>query len=194
MTLPGDLVVREPDRADVGGIAALVAACDDTYRSWAPAGWTPPPPGRELDRWRGRITDGSWWTRIAVEAGGRVVGLVCFTQAVVQRTVPAPPGKLPVRPVRPPGQDVLRMEPITGRAHVSAVFTHPDRWREGIAAGLLELAEHEMRGQGYREVQLWTPRDAPARRFYEASGWRHDGREQWLAELSLPIVAYVKPL
>ena len=37
-----------------------------------------------------------------------------------------------------------------------------------------------MRAEGYREVQLWTPREAPARRFYEATGWRHDGREQWL--------------
>ena len=52
----------------------------------------------------------------------------------------------------------------------------------------------DARRAGYREVQLWTPREAPARRFYEASGWRHDGREQWLADLGLPIVAYVKPL
>ena len=193
MTVPADLDVRAPQPGDVEGIAALVAACDETYRAWAPPGWTPPPPGRELDRWRGRITDGSWWTRVAVEPGARVVGLVCFTQAVVQRTLPSPPGKLPIRPVRPPA-DVLTLEPIPFRAHVSAVFTHPDRWRQGIAAGLLELAEASMRAEGYREVQLWTPRDAPARRFYEASGWRHDGREQWLAELALPIVAYVKAL
>jgi GNAT superfamily N-acetyltransferase len=204
MTLPPDVTVRAAAPRDVNGIAALVAACDETYRAWAPAGWTPPPPGRELDRWRGRITDGSWWTRVAVEASdaeaagdgdtGRVVGLVCFTQAVVQRALPAPPGRLPVRTVRPFGGEVVGLEPIPFRAHVSAVFTHPERWREGIAAGLLEVAEEAMRAEGYREVQLWTPRDAPARRFYEASGWHHDGREQWLAELSLPIVAYVKPL
>jgi GNAT superfamily N-acetyltransferase len=194
VTLPPDLVVRTPVPGDVERIAALIAACDDSYRAWAPAGWTPPPPGRELDRWRGRITDGSWWTRIAVEAdGGRVVGLVCFTQAVVQRTLPAPPGKLPIRAPRAV-DDVVGLEPIPHRAHVSAVFTHPDRWRQGIAAGLLALAEDAMRVEGYREVQLWTPREAPARRFYEATGWRHDGREQWLADLALPIVAYVKPL
>jgi GNAT superfamily N-acetyltransferase len=188
VTLPPDLAVREPAEDDVPGIAALVAACDETYREWAPPGWEPPPPGRELDRWRGRIADGSWWTRVAAEPGGRIVGLVCFTQAVVQRMLPTPPG----RPAAPEG--VLTVEPIPGRAHVSAVFTHPDRWREGIAAGLLAIAEAAMRAEGYREVQLWTPREAPARRFYEASGWRHDGREQWLAELALPIVAYVKPL
>jgi GNAT superfamily N-acetyltransferase len=188
VTLPGDLVVRPPAPGDVAGIAALVGACDESYRDWAPDGWEPPPPGRELDRWRGRITDGSWWTRVAQEPSGRVVGLVCFTQAVVQRMLPSPPGRPDA------GEGVLTVEPILGRAHVSAVFTHPGRWREGIAAGLLAIAEDAMRAAGYREVQLWTPRDAPARRFYEVTGWRHDGREQWLADLALPIVAYVKPL
>jgi hypothetical protein len=59
---------------------------------------------------------------------------------------------------------------------------------------MLEHAEAAMRAEDYREVQLWTPREAPARRFYEATGWRHDGRERWLDDLALPIVAYVKPL
>jgi GNAT superfamily N-acetyltransferase len=177
VTLPADLELRVPVPGDERAIADLVAACDETYRSWTPPGWEPPPPGRELDRWRGRITDGSWWTRIAIENGGRVVGLVCFTQALDRV-----------------GGDANAGHPIPQRAHVSAVFTHPRRWREGIAAGLLALAEEGMRAQGFREVQLWTPREAPARRFYEAAGWRHDGREQWLAELQLPIVAYVKAL
>jgi GNAT superfamily N-acetyltransferase len=183
VTLPADLDLRAPAPGDEAAIAELVAACDETYRDWAPAGWEPPQTGRELDRWRGRIMDGSWWTRIAVEPAGRVVGLVCFTQAVEQRTTGSPARR---------GEPVL--EPIPRRAHVSAVFTHPDRWREGIAAGLLGAAEEQMRAEDYREVQLWTPRDAPARRFYEAEGWYHDGREQWLAELALPIVAYVKAL
>ena len=118
-----------------------------------------------------------WRQRSSSRPGGRVVGLVCFAQAVAHGETGALDG-----------------EPIPQRAHVSAVFTHPERWREGIAAAMLAVAEERMRAEGYREVQLWTPREAPARRFYEASGWRHDGREQWLAELALPIVAYVKPL
>jgi GNAT superfamily N-acetyltransferase len=174
MTVPADLEVRSPGAADVAGIAELVGACDATYRSWAPPGWEPPPAGRELDRWRGRVTDGSWWTRIAVEPAGRVVGLVCFTQAVTG----APPW----------------VDPIPGRAHVSAMFTHPGRWREGVASGLLGEAERAMREAGYVEAQLWTPEEAPARDFYESQGWLHDGRRQWLDDLSLPIVAYVKSL
>jgi GNAT superfamily N-acetyltransferase len=177
VTLPVDLELRAPVRGEEHEIAALVGACDETYRAWAPPGWQPPPHSRELDRWRGRITDGSWWTRIAIEPSGRVVGLVCFTQALAW----AQDGLLPG-------------EPIPRRAHISAVFTHPDRWREGIAAGMLAAAEHAMREQGYRKAQLWTPRDAPARLFYVACGWRQDGRQQWLDELSLPIVAYVKEL
>ena len=177
MTLPPDLDLRAPAPGDEGAIAELVGACDESYRAWTPPGWEPPPPGRELDRWRGRITDGSWWTRIAVEPGGRVVGLICFTQAVAHDE-----------------QDHHEGEPLPGRAHVSAVFTHPERWRQGIAAAMLGAAEDAMRAAGYREVQLWTPREAPARSFYDAAGWLHDGRAQWLDELSLPIVAYVKAL
>jgi GNAT superfamily N-acetyltransferase len=181
LTLPPDLTLRAASLGDEEAIAVLIAACDESYRGWAPPGWEPPPPGRELDRWRGRITNGTWWTRVALEPGGRAVGLVCFTQAVVQLAAPAPGG-------------TLSLDPIPGRAHVSAVFTHPDRWRQGIASALLAHAEAAMRAEGYRDVQLWTPADAPARRFYVAVGWTHDGRTQWLAELSMPIVAYVKPL
>jgi len=192
VTLPSDLELRAAAPGDELPIAEMVAACDETYREWAPPGWEPPPPGRELDRWRGRITDGSWWTRVAVEPGGRVVGLVCFTQALAQPAV-APAGEAPMRAVCS-GDGRLELEPIPYRAHISAVFTHPDRWREGIAAAMLAAAEEAMRAGGFREAQLWTPREAPARRFYEARGWRHDGREQWLDELALPIVAYVKAL
>jgi GNAT superfamily N-acetyltransferase len=177
VTLPPDLELRAPEPGEEAAIAELVRACDESYREWTPPDWEPPPPGRELDRWRGRLMDEGWWTRVAVEPGGRVVGLVCFAQALAWDADDSPTGA-----------------PIPGRAHISAVFTHPERWRQGIAAAMLANAQDAMRAAGYREVQLWTPRDAPARRFYEALGWRHDGREQWLAELSLPIVAYVKPL
>ena len=177
MTLPADLELRAAVPGDEHAIGALIGACDESYRSWAPPGWEPPPPGRELDRWRGRLTDGSRWTRIAVEPDGRVVGIACFAQAMTWVE----------------GEDRAG-EPIPQRAHVSAVFTHPDRWREGIADALLAVAEEQMRAEGYREVQLWTPRDAPARRFYEATDWRHDGREQWSDDVGMGLVAYLKQL
>ena len=177
MTLPADLELRPAGPRDDAALAALIAACDESYRAWAPPGWEPPPAGAELDRWRGRLTDGSGWTRIAVEPNGRVVGVVSFAQALTW---------VPERPETG--------EPIPGRAHVRAVFTHPERWREGIGAALLELAQGQMRADGFRELQLWTPRDAPARHFYEALGWRLDGREQWSSELSLALVGYLRQL
>ena len=177
MTLPPDLELRAPEPGEEAAIAELVRACDESYREWTPPGWEPPPVGRELDRWRGRLMDEGWWTRVAVEPGGRVVGLICFAQALAWAADEPPAGA-----------------PIPGRAPVSAVVTHPERWRPGVGAAMLANAQDAMRAAGYREVQLWTPRDAPARHFYEATGWRHDGREQWLAELSLPIVAYVREL
>ena len=151
----------------------------DATATFAPPGWEPPPPGRELERWRGRITDGSWWTRVAEEPGGRIVGARLLH-----------PGR------RSSAADGTRtLEPVPGRAHVSAVFTHPDRWREGVADG------DAGRTRRTRCAPPATPRSssgrpeqAPARRFYEATGWTHDGRRQWLAEIAMPIVAYVKAL
>jgi len=177
MRLPADLASRPAALGDEPALAALIAACDETYRDFASPGWEPPSPGRELERWRGRITDGSWWTRVAEEPGGRIVGLVCFTQAVLERA-----------------DGTRALEPVAGRAHISAVFTHPERWREGVATAMLACAEDAMRTAGYAEAQLWTPEQAPARRFYEATGWTNDGRRQWLAEIAMPIVAYVKAL
>lgn len=177
MSLPADLHVRPAGPGDEPALTALIAACDASYRDWTPDGWEPPDPAESLARWNGALTDGSRWTRIALEPGGRAIGLVCFTQALEER---------------PDG--TRSNEPIPGRAHVSAVFTHPERWRQGIAGGLLALAEAAMRAEGYREVQLWTPELAPARRFYDATGWRHDGRTTYLADMDLPLVAYVKPL
>ena len=177
MTLPADLTLRVPGAEDVGGIAALVARLRRDLPRLDAAGL-----GAAPARPRARPLARAHHRRELVDArrrepGGRIVGLVCFTQAVVQR---------------PRRRSTL--EPIPGRAHVSAVFTHPDRWREGVAAGLLEHAEAAMRAEGYTEVQLWTPRDAPARHFYEATGWAPTAAMQWLAELALPIVAYVKAL
>ena len=83
---------------------------------------------------------------------------------------------------------------IPGVTHVVAVFTDPDRWGQGIAAHLLELAEGAMRDGGYRIARLWTPRDAPAREFYIKQGWTLDGRAKWEPKFGLELVGFEKPL
>ena len=70
------------------------------------------------------------------------------------------------RPSRSAPRTRTRLE----TAHVGLVFVHPSRWREGIAGTMLERAEADMVVRGYVREQLWTPRGAPAERFYEERG------------------------
>ena len=82
--------------------------------------------------------------------------------------------------------------PDTG--HVSHLFVHPDHWRRGIAAALLELGEAEMRERGLEHSTLSTPRGAPALDFYGRLGWRPSGREYHHEELDLHTVGLTKRL
>ena len=79
-------------------------------------------------------------------------------------------------------------------AHVGLVFVHPSRWRRGIAARMMGLAEEEMRARGYARVQLWTPLGAPAEQFYRALGWERDGRREWHPWVGLEMIGYAKEL
>jgi GNAT superfamily N-acetyltransferase len=79
-------------------------------------------------------------------------------------------------------------------AHLGQLLVHPSRWRRGIAARLMALAEEEMRSRGYARAQLWTPHGAPAEQFYAALGWRRDGRREWHPWAGLEMVGYAKAL
>ena len=83
-------------------------------------------PGASSTAGAGGITDGSCWTRIA-----RRAGRPRRRARLLHAGDDLGPGR----------RTAARIEPIPQRAHVSAVFTHPDRWREGIAAALLAVAE-----------------------------------------------------
>ncbi len=169
MTLP-----RRPRRAsarrrgEVEGIAALVAACDESYRAWAPTGWEPPPPGRGagplaradhrrlvVDARRGRAGRAGGRARL-LHPGGRAAH------------APRAAGRLPVRQRRRTASSPSSRSPA-GRTSRPSSPT-PTAGARASPPGCWPLAEDAMRAEGYREVQLWTPREAPARRFYEASG------------------------
>jgi GNAT superfamily N-acetyltransferase len=79
-------------------------------------------------------------------------------------------------------------------AHLGQLLVHPSRWRQGIARRLIGLAEEEMRARGYVREQLWTPKGAPAERFYVALGWRLDGRREWHPWAGLEMIGYAKEL
>ena len=126
----------------------------ETYRSFAPPGWDPPPAALERSRIAGRLPLPDAWCRIA-EAGGEPAGHVAIL-AARERT----------------GERT----PIAGVAHLWMLFVREPWWGSGLAAQLHALAVAEAAAQGYGAMQLDTPaRQARARAFYEREGWRVDG-------------------
>ena len=172
-TLAEDLTVRPPDSRDARGMAQLMVRGNSTYREWAPRFWSPPALQRTLAQWNLRLRETERWTRVAVDRDGAVVALASW------------------RPAREYGDEGAH---IPGVSYLSHLYVDPDRWGNGIARGLMELAESAMREVDHSRALLWTPTDAPARGFYERCGWRLDGRERWSTELHLPMVGYEKHL
>jgi len=172
--LPADLRSRALEASDEDALIALVRDCDETYLEWAPAGWTVPEvaPG-----WAERFVGPDRWAHVAVDDAGRLVASVAFRPAHLE---PAP------APVVGP--------PLPGVAHLGILFVHPSRWREGVGAAMLELAETAMAERGYVREQLWTPEGAPAERFYAARGWERDGRRAWHPWVGLTVVGYARDL
>ena len=166
-------MIERPFRAeDAEPLAALVRACDATYRAWLPPGWTPPEVGAD---WAARFGDPDRWC-VVVEDAGEVVGFASFRPGVDE---PSPGAHGPLLP---------------GVAHVGAVFVAPAHWRRGIATRMLALAEEEMRAQSYARAVLWTPDGAPAERLYTALGWTRDGRRAWHDWVGVMVVGYAKDL
>lgn len=166
-------MLREATPADAPALAALVEAAQATHREWAGERFRLPGAEEEELEWHVRFARSGGWVRCAVEPGGRIVGAVAFSDARERR------GAGPV---------------IAGLGHVSAVFVHPDRRREGIARHLVESAHAAMRAAGYVRAQLWTLEGSPAMALYEGLGWERDGRRELHPGLGLMMVAYVRAL
>jgi GNAT superfamily N-acetyltransferase len=166
-------VIERAFRADdADALAALVRACDQTYRSWLPAGWSPPEVGPD---WAVRFMEPDRWS-VLIEDDGEVVGFTSFRQAY-EGVPPAATGPV-----------------LDGVAHVGAVFVLPSHWRRGIARRMLDLAEDEMRARGFVRAMLWTPDGAPAERLYVSLGWERDGRRMWHDWVGVWVVGYAKAL
>jgi GNAT superfamily N-acetyltransferase len=168
-----DLEIRAPGPDDARAMAALMVTGNSTYAEWAPRFWQPPGLERTQAQWHLRLREDDRWSRVAFDAEGSLVALVSW------------------RPAREHGEEGPG---VAGTSYVSHLYVHPGRWGEGVASGLLALAEDAMRDADYTRSILWTPAGAPARGFYERCGWRLDGRERWSGELQLPMVGYEKAL
>jgi GNAT superfamily N-acetyltransferase len=166
-------VIERSFRAeDAPALAALVRACDETYREWLPAGWTPPEVGED---WAARFLEPNRWS-LLLEDGGAVVGFASFRQAY-EGVPPAASGPV-----------------LDGVAHVGAVFVAPSHWRRGVASRMLGQAEDTMRSRGFVKAILWTPEGAPAERLYSTLGWERDGRRMWHDWVGVWVVGYAKTL
>lgn len=169
MTGSPAVALRALGPGDADGMLAVLAACERSWAEFVSAGWTPPPAGAA--HWVGELQDGRDWTRVA-EEDGALVGFASWGEARDRATGP----------------------PIAGVANLNALFVHPDRWRRGIAARLLDAAVEAMRAGGNRRARLYTPQGAPAERFYAAQGWIADGRLAWHHVLGFAVVGYALAL
>jgi GNAT superfamily N-acetyltransferase len=67
-------------------------------------------------------------------------------------------------------------------AEVYAIYVMPDTWRSGAGRGLLTTAVDHWKVRGATTLALWVlEANARGRAFYEAMGWRADGRRQEIA-------------
>jgi GNAT superfamily N-acetyltransferase len=165
--------LRPATRADIPTIVGLVRRCDEHVREWAGREVSIPAEAGEELEWELRFARSGAWIRVAEDEDGTIAGVVAFAKGQVSREDPTL---------------------VPGLAHVSAVFVEPDRWRRGIARGLLDAADVAMRAAGFDRAQLWTLEGSPAERLYSGLGWVRDGRRDVYPPMGLAIVAYVKPL
>ena len=67
------------------------------------------------------------------------------------------------------------MDPALGE--LDTLHVAPDSFRTGVGRALMEVALGQLNRDGYAEAVLWTVNHYPrGQRFYEAMGWRRDGR------------------
>ncbi|MFN8162034.1 MAG: GNAT family N-acetyltransferase [Solirubrobacterales bacterium] len=168
--LPSDLALRPLGPEDAAAATVVTAATDRTYLEWLPAGWEPIAASEERARIRRALAEPGAWAVGAFERGGRMVAFATARRADEEDADGRP------------------------RGHLVHLFVHPDRWRQGIAAALLQRAEEEMLRQGFREAVLWTPRGAPATCFYLSMGWKRNGSEAYIEAYDLQMIGFSRRL
>ncbi len=163
---PDQRVGKPPDAA---ALAAVLIEGFESYRAWAPEGWSPVAGHGVARQIAERLAEPDYWCLLA-EADGQAVGYVVIRQS---RTL-----------------DEQRV-PLPGVAHLWHLFVRTAWWGSGLASRLLSEAMTEAARRGYSGALLWTPRDnARSRAFYRREGWRETGRERYGADIDLDLVEY----
>jgi GNAT superfamily N-acetyltransferase len=142
-------------------MAETVGVGFDTYRSFAPAGWEPPPFAVEVAAIRSRLGGGDAWALLAREGD------------------------------EPAGHVALLADPEPGTAYLWQLFLRPAYWGTGLSDRLHEAFLEAARERGYERARLRTPDgQARARRFYERHGWETDGMALFDDKLGLELLVY----
>jgi GNAT superfamily N-acetyltransferase len=157
---------------DARSIGEVAAEGFETYRDFAPAGWSPPATEHEIERLRELLAHDDVWYLVA-EVDGVVVGHVGF--------MPAARSHLPVA------------DPSLG--HFRQLFVRPTQWGTGLAAQLHAAALDEAHARGFAAMRLFTPAgQARARRFYEREGWTLAGEPELDEHIGFHIAEYRRTL
>jgi GNAT superfamily N-acetyltransferase len=168
-----DPVIRPAGPQDVAVLTETVRQGFESYRSFLPKGWTPPPERFERARIEDRLRADGTWCVLALDAG-RPAGHVAFLAARERSDEPTA---------------------IPGLAHLWMLFVREPWWGTGLAPRLHALAVVEAAARGYGEMRLFTPvAHARARAFYEREGWTTDGVVTPEPMLDLDLVEYRRPL
>lgn len=163
---------RAATPTDADRITAVTMEGFDTYRAFAPEGWTPPSAADEHARLLGLLAEDWVFYRVA-EHDGELVGHVGFLPA--ERTF-APAGD-------------------PGLAHFRQLFVARAHWGSGLAAQLHGAALAEARARGFTAMRLFTPApQARARRFYEREGWALARPPAFDERMGLEIAEYRRAL
>ena len=154
-------------------IAELTAEGFETYRSFAPEGWTPPSASEEAARLLSMLAEDHVWYLVA-EHEGAMVGHVGFL----------PADRLSWAQVDDPGL-----------AHFRQLFVRAAHWGTGLATRLHAAAIDEARARGFDAMRLFTPAgQSRARRFYEREGWSLARPPAFDERIGLEIAEYRRAL
>ena len=157
------LTLLEATAADAPEMAETVGLGFDTYRSFAPPGWEPPPFAVEAAAIRSRMLGDDAWALLARDGD------------------------------TPAGHIALLADPAPGAVYLWQLFIRPAHWGTGLADELHEEFLDASRARGYRCARLRTPFDqGRSRRFYERNGWRTDGVASFEHTLGLDLLVYTR--
>ncbi|MBN2005117.1 MAG: GNAT family N-acetyltransferase [Anaerolineae bacterium] len=151
------MTIREANLSDARSIAEIqITAWKSAYRGLLPDDM--------LDRLSVNASEKRWAERIAEPQGHLVVAEIPCGE---ERRVVGFAGCGNCQ-----DEDVDREK--VGELHV--IYVHPEAWRKGYGAALLEEALRELREDGFEDAILWVLEgNAQAIKFYTAAGFEADG-------------------